>query len=169
MKTPSSLLVLSSVLLGGVADATPEREALARAVGLIDQLPTKAQLIALGADPEGRGLLEIANDPSRSVYVRVRAVSFLAWFDSEPSRAGLSRIANDEGSPVLELRVQALRSLALMEGPLARAKIEPYLDHSSAELRAAAARALALIRAAESPSVEPREGSRPGQKRSLPR
>lgn len=144
MKTPYLSLALSvGLLAASVAQASgPELEPLARAVSLLDQLPTRAQLLALGADADGAALRRLAEDPSRPAYTRIRAVAFLAWFDSIETRAMLSRLLEDEAAPITELRVQALRALALLEGAAGRPRLERYLGHASPELRGAAERAL---------------------------
>jgi HEAT repeat protein len=147
MRTATFILVLSSALLTRGATAEPNIETLAAAVSSIDELPTKAQLLLLGADAEGRALLELANDDKRSAYTRMRAVSFLAWFDSQKSRDGLVRLLEDERSPVEELRIQALRSLARLEGSYGRARLERYLRGPSVPLRLAAERAMAATAA----------------------
>lgn len=142
MRLSSATVVLCVSFFTSAALADSALEPLARALAVIDQLPTKHQLIALGADPEGRALLELAEDPARPAYVRIRAASFLAWFDSEAARAGLERLAGDERSPLLELRVQAIRAFAVIAGAAGRPKVEAFLTHRVPALRAAAARAL---------------------------
>ncbi len=119
-----------------------EPETLVSALSLIDQVPTRAQLLALGADAEGAALRRIAEDASRPAYTRIRAVSFLAWFDSAETRSMLTRLLTDEAAPIMEMRVQALRALARLEGPAARPRLERYLGHGAPELRGAAERAL---------------------------
>lgn len=144
MKTSYISLALSFGLLAAplASASATELEPLARAVSLLDQLPTRAQLLALGADTEGAALRRIAEDSSRAAYTRIRAVSFLAWFDSAETRAMLTRLLDDEAAPIMEMRVQALRALALLEGPAARTRLERYLGHAAPELRGAAERAL---------------------------
>ena len=135
-------LALSSICLAGAAGAEPKLETLAAALSTIDALPTKAQLLALGASEDGNELLELARDEQRSAYTRMRAISFLPWFDSPQVRAGLVQILEDETTPVLELRVQALRSIATLEGAEARPRLERYLRGPSEQLRLAAERSL---------------------------
>ena len=108
---------------------------------LIDQVPTKAQLIEAGSGDRGEALVAIANDAALPRYPRMRAAGALGMFPE--ARPALAAIV--ENSDDVEVRIQALNSLVLIEKGEARPRLDALLLHAHPEMRAAAARQLSRL------------------------
>lgn len=141
---------------GEPAKASAHPEDLVRLMSYLDVIPTVEQLRAVGAG-DGAALARIAADRSLHRYVRMRAASSLGAFDSPATRTALAaRVDADDddrevrlqalaaltflekarGVPRLErllghgdpeLRAGALRNLARLGEPAARATLEAFV------------------------------------------
>ena len=134
-----------SVSIAQTSPTTRHSERLLLVLRLIDQVPTKDQLLAAGAGQNGEALLNIANDRTLKRYPRMRAAGLLAHFDSRQNRSALRRLV--ETSDDVEVRLQALVGLTHLEGANTEAFLVPLLDHANPHLRAGAARGLVRIKA----------------------
>lgn len=139
------LIALCSLSIAPAASADPgdHPEKLLLLMRLIDEVPTRAQMIEAGSGENGEALLAIARDASLPRYPRMRAAGSLALFESNESRIALAGLIDDPALGDHEVKIQALAALVHLEG----AKIRPRLDamragHPHPELRAAAARQL---------------------------
>ena len=137
------LLALFFLAAPPIAEAYDHPARLMFLMRLIDQVPTKAQLIEAGAGEDGAALISIANDRTLQRYPRMRAAGSLALFDSIASRAALAEIIED-GDDV-EVKIQALVALVHLEGAAARPRLDALLQHQEPELRASALRQLARL------------------------
>ncbi|MBK8010902.1 MAG: hypothetical protein IPK13_06100 [Deltaproteobacteria bacterium] len=118
-------------------------------LGLIDQFVDKAQLIEAGADAAGDTLARIAEDTELLAYPRIRAAAYLGAFDSKKTRARLRSMVFDRTIQPLEIRIQAMRSMALLEGRGASEVLVTLLANEEREVRAGAARLLGRLGEAE--------------------
>lgn len=122
------------------SDHRPELLALLR---LIDQIPTKADLLRARITPQA--LRAAAQDRSLHRYPRARAAGLLGHFDRNETREWLGQLV--ERSDDLEVRLQALVSLTRLKGHASQPRLTRLLSHPHPELRAAAARGLVRIEA----------------------
>ncbi|MCB9653436.1 MAG: HEAT repeat domain-containing protein [Deltaproteobacteria bacterium] len=114
-------------------------------LGLIDQFIDKAQLIEAGADAAGDTLVRIVDDANLPAYTRIRAAAYLGAFDSKATRARLHRLVFERTIEPLEVRIQAMRSMTLLEGPGASKVLAVLLEDEQSEVRASAARLLGKL------------------------
>ncbi len=141
-------IVQALLILGGLffveraLAQKPHPPELLNALNRIDEVPSKAELEAKGAQ-DGEALLAIARDPEVAAYPRIRAASLLGLFDNPTCRKGLSDLLLR--ADVQEIKVQAVRALARLEGHRGLPRLKKTLVHRNKELRAAAVRALARI------------------------
>ena len=137
-------LVLALFILAApaIAEAYEHPARLMFLMKLIDQVPTKAQLIDAGAGDGGEQLISIALDRRQQRYPRMRAAGSLALFDGEASRAALATLIEDED---VEVGIQALVAMVHLEGASARPRLTALLTHPNAALRASASRQLARL------------------------
>lgn len=142
------VLALFFLLAPALVDASDHPARLMFLMKLIDQVPTKAQLIEAGAGDHGEQLISIAFDRTQQRYPRMRAAGSLALFDGEASRAALTLLVEDDD---VEVSIQALVALVHLEGRAARPRLEALLKHPKAELRASASRQLARLDRAGAP------------------
>ena len=91
----------------GFAEDNDHAAQLLNLVGLIDQIPTRAQLIAAGSGEDGAALRSIAVDEDLLQYHRLRAVHMLAHFPSETNAAFAREIAVSPAA-LTEMRVASL-------------------------------------------------------------
>ena len=91
----------------GFADETDHEDQLLTLVGLIDQIPTRDQLIAAGSGEDGSALRAIAGDEDLLQYHRLRAVHMLAHFPFEVNAAFIREIAVNHGE-LTEMREASL-------------------------------------------------------------
>jgi hypothetical protein len=115
---------------------------------LIDQIPTRAQLIEAGAGEKGEALVAVLADTTLARYPRMRAAGALGMFASVESRASLASAIDGDGD--VEVRIQALASLVHLEGHAARPRLNALSSHAHPELRSAARRQLARLQQLES-------------------
>ena len=118
---------------------------------LIDQVPTKAQLVEAGAGARGEALIRVADDRTLRRYTRVRAAGLLAHFDDAKTRGALRRLV--QTSDDVEVRLQALVGLTYAERTAARPLLVKLLNDPNPHLRAAAGRGLVRIKAADRSAV----------------
>src|SRR5688572_21182046 len=103
----SLILILIAAPVLAYENVHPER--LMFLMKLIDQVPTKAQLIEAGAGAQGEALVAIANDAMLPRYPRMRAAGALGMFEeAKPALASIVEAGDD-----VEVRIQALNSLVL--------------------------------------------------------
>ena len=131
------MLTLLALLISAPTDH-PER--LMLLMNLIDQVPTRAQMIEAGAGEHGEALVAIARDASLPRYPRMRAAGSLALFDTPESRAALGVILDQVEDQ--EVQIQALVALVHLEGARLTPRLQALKQHPNPELRAAAARQL---------------------------
>lgn len=135
-------------------------EDLVRLLSYLDVIPTIDQLRAAGAGAQGDALARVAADRAQHRYVRMRAASALGAFDAPSNRTALATLvdADDDDREVRlqaltaltwlekaaalprlerllghsdpELRAAALRNLARVPGPAARAAVESFLGRA---------------------------------------
>lgn len=145
-KTSTSLFTLGLLLSLPVAGQAAEHgERLLLLTKLIDQVPTKAQLVEAGAGAHGEALLAIAKDKDLPRYPRARAASMLGHFDSDKGRASLASLIDDPQILDREVKIQALASLVYLDGAKSFDRLSSMLQDPDPELRAAAVRNLGRI------------------------
>jgi hypothetical protein len=108
---------------------------------LIDQVPTKAQLLEAGAGEHGGALVAIARDTALQRYPRMRAAGALGMF----KEAKLALAAIVEQGDDVEVKIQALSALVHVEGAEARSRLNRLKLHAHPDLRAAALRQLSTL------------------------
>lgn len=120
-------------------------------VTLIDGVPTRAALDAAAAGDQGAGLVAIARDSSLPRYPRTRAAAMLGAYSGPrvaPALEGIIATADD-----IEVRIQAIASLAQTSGDGAIPRLEGLIQGKQPELSAASARALARMNTARARQV----------------
>lgn len=148
--------VLVVVVLGVRAAEShqPPSEAVTRALTMIDEMPTKQQLIDAfqGQDPAS-SLAMIAVDSTADFGVRLRAIRSLPLFCSTPCAGSTVHVtlvgllapspSASGGQLILQQRaaIEAL-GIARTGDPSDVASLLPFLDHSGRDLRVASALAL---------------------------
>ena len=140
-----ALLTTLALLVASPAIAGEHPDRLMFLVSLIDRAPTRAMLLDAGAGARGEGLAAIAADRDLPRYPRARAAALLAWFPLATQE--LSALVS--GADDAEVRIQAIDALVRVQGPAALPTLIPVLDGRRADLRGAAARALARVAAPE--------------------
>ena len=116
-----------------------------RLLGLIDQFVDKTQLVKAGADASGDALIRIVDDTNLAAYTRIRAAAYLGAFDTKAIRARLQQVVFDRAMEPLEVRIQAMRSMTLLEGRGASNILAVLLADEQPEVRAGAARLLGQL------------------------
>ena len=130
-------------------------DAALHALTMIDRVVTKTELIAaFGAQDTATALVALAADPSTDVGVRLRAIRALPLFCSSPCSGTsihttlLALLSGPStGGPSVLLKRAALEALgAAKSGDLGDvSSIAAFLNHSSRDLRAAAASSLRVL------------------------
>lgn len=153
MKTPITRLttLLVALLLPAAAQAAEHPARLLLLTKLIDQVPTKAQLVEAGAGAHGEALYAIAADETLPRYPRARAASMLGHFDTPKARGRLADLLDDPRIVDREVKIQALAALVRLEGPASLERLSDLSVHPDPELRAAAIRNLGRV---EHPRVQ---------------
>jgi len=144
-KTSLLLAVGLTVALPAAGLAAEHPAKLLLLTKLIDQVPTKAQLVEAGAGAHGEALFAIAKDAELSRYPRARAASMLGHFDTDKGRDQLAALLDDPQVLDREVRIQALASLVALEKARAFDRLQGLLSDADPELRAAAVRNLGRI------------------------
>lgn len=129
---PLALAATSPALAGDL------RAPVLAALAGVEDVPTAAELQAIGAGVEGE-LMEIAQDNSLVPTTRARAVHALGWFPSEGSQA-LLRSTLTGGDTLLARK--AAYALANGWGDASVPLLQPALAASDVQLRIATVRAL---------------------------
>ena len=138
-----ALIALSTTIAAQVLD-DPVEELLSG----VDSVPSRTELDdAAGTDAEAELLVLAAEGSSADTGIRIRALRALAMYPSTESQTTLSTVietrAGGGGVDTLYLRA-AMRSLAVIATTDAVDTIAALLTHDSRDVRAAAARALAI-------------------------
>jgi HEAT repeat protein len=146
MTIPAGLLALA-LGVASAASAAPAQpsERLMLLLNLIDQVPTRADLVAAGVGEDGAALLAVAKDGALKRYPRARAAGLLALFDAPAARQGLASLVDDPAVKDREVRIQALAALVHLEGPAAFPRLSSLSRDPDPELRAAALRNLGRL------------------------
>jgi hypothetical protein len=146
------LITLVSAL---TASGAPSDPAIARALGGYERAPTADGVKQLGPDAD-RVLISVASDARTSRVRRMRAIYALRFVPSAEALTFLRAVLDEkrgavEGADVLDLAA-ALGALSA-HGPEVAGELLPFLTHRSADVRQAAAAALAHTQAPEAPAA----------------
>jgi HEAT repeat protein len=158
-RTRRRLLVIALVvgvpsLALAFATAPTVRERLTSLLRSIEALPDPAHLDEItGGDGAGAALLALAEDDTANPQARLEAISELAHYPGQVTEVHLRAIIERNkmirnGASTLYARAAAL-SLGAIAKNRAVSVIAPLLDHPISDVRADAARALALTGSSE--------------------
>lgn len=150
-KIITPLFALGLAVGASAAEAAEHPADLLLLTKLIDQVPSKAQLVAAGAGDNGEALFAIATDKGLTRYPRARAASMLGHFDSAKGRAQLKALLDSPEVVDREVKIQALSSLVYLDKAATFERLSGLLTHPDPQLRAAAVRNLGRI---EHPGVQ---------------
>lgn len=143
MRRALTALALAVTLPLALAASSPAfagalRDPVLAALAGVEDVPTAADLQAIGAGVEGE-LIEIAQDASVVPTTRARAVHALGWFPTDSSQALLRSTLT--GSDALLAR-KAAYALANGWGDASVPMLQPALAANDVQLRIATVRAL---------------------------
>ena len=152
----SLLAALAAALLPAAVAAAPSaRERIEALLSHYERQPSREALLAITPEAE-RVLQDMIQRPSMRVLARTRAIAMLRLFPSTRTAAVLRETVQvsaraSGGVAFLDLKA-ALSSYAAVAGPASIDLIQPFLAHSSMDVRYAAVASLASVR---SPRVAP--------------
>lgn len=161
-------LLASPTLRTAQAQTAPDADHLAQLLSGFEDVPSDAQLRALGPDTVGT-LAALYNDSSRPGFVRLRSVAAAGAFHTEASRTFLRAVLSRPGQSDLFIR-EGLLSLGRAFGDQAVAEIAPFLSRPETVVREAAVISLSRIHSARAlQALRPRLTleSDPGVRRRL--
>ena len=143
--------VIGVVLIAGAALASPSRVEVERVVAGIEHAPSAEDVKRLGAGAD-QALVAYARDPKVTRLRRLRAIAALRYAPSTVARDFLHAVLAEQGK-ALE-GVDALDAAAALGAltPYGRGELAivvSYLEHGAADVRAAAAHALAQLHEAD--------------------
>lgn len=142
----SVAFVVLSLCLGATAfaqSAPPTRASIEQMLSGFEDTPTLAQVRALG---EGAVPLLVAiHDDAQVIQpLRLRAVTAVGAFSTEPARVFLVRVVHDPNEPALVVR-EAILALARSQGAGAVPIVTPFLSSTTRSVREGAIEALGSI------------------------